>query len=154
MESLSDPRSLILSLIVGVVGGVISVYVTKALNTYFAFRTRLDRQKRLKEIETELNLLQGLNSSDRTLLLFTFRMTFSLIGLMSIASVLPLVFRVVEDEEARRLEDGLSMSIWLLVAVFSFYAVGVLKKLDRYPESTKKLEGKRDELKSRDAPKP
>jgi hypothetical protein len=68
------------SLVIGVIGGVIAFYVTKAIDRYWARRTLKSLKRRLEYAEARKARLDDLAKFDRAIILLAFRSLFALIG--------------------------------------------------------------------------
>jgi hypothetical protein len=87
--AMSDLRALI----IGIIGGIISVYATQDINRYFARRTVRGRRRQIKQLTQEFQLLEKLGLTDRSLLLFAFRMLFPMLAFAALGIAGSVRFR-------------------------------------------------------------
>jgi hypothetical protein len=77
---MSDLRAVLIGTLTGIISGIIAYYATRGIDHYLARRTIRSRQRQIKQLTEELQLLEKLGVTDRSLLLFAFKMLFPLIG--------------------------------------------------------------------------
>jgi uncharacterized membrane protein len=137
-----DLRTVLVGLITGVVAGIITYYVTKRIDRYLAQRTIRGRRLRIEELTQQLELLEKLGTSDRSLLLFAFRMLFPTValGALGLAGVAALSLVAGPSYSLIAL---VVLAFCMLIVVLAAYASSVFQKLDD-PEPT--LEKLRDDL--------
>jgi hypothetical protein len=113
----------------GLVGTLLGAGLLKLIGWYVARRPIRTRARRLQDAKTQLKLLEKLVSSDRAVLLFSFRVLFALITLGSGAVVLRLAFA----QPPGSLLDPITVlngCLWFFIALLSLYALILLGKLE------------------------
>jgi hypothetical protein len=140
------------ALLIGILGGIIAYYATKGIDRYLAGRTVRSRRRQIKQLTQELQLLERLGVTDRSLLLFAFRMLFPLIGLaaLGVASWAGLSLR------NRPMDDTIQMIfiISIFIGFVAFYASSVFRKLEDPEPKLEKLRQKLRELQGMDDQSP
>lgn len=72
---ISDLRTLL----IGIIGSIIGVYAIRGIERLLTRRTIRGRRRQIRQLTEELQLLEKVGVSDRSLLLFAFRMLFPMI---------------------------------------------------------------------------
>jgi len=131
METLiSDLRNFVISL----VAGVIAVYVVLGLNRYYDYwsiRRLRNLEQQIADAETQAKRIESLRSSERAVLFFGFKTLFAVFTLISLAMIVPLLVSLAHLQI--RPDDLLSIMMWFLVGVLSFWAATFLKKIEDNP---------------------
>jgi sterol desaturase/sphingolipid hydroxylase (fatty acid hydroxylase superfamily) len=143
--SMSDLRSLL----IGIIGGIVVYYATRGINRYLARRTIRGRQRQIKQLTQELQLLERLGLTDRSLLLFAFRMLFPMIALAAVgmAGWLALSLLTGPPYSATAL---IFLLLSVFIAIIAAYASSVFKKLEDPEPTLANLRQKLRELQAMD----
>jgi len=116
------------ALTIGILCGLITIYLHKAISWYVTRRTVRGRKRKLAQAQAELKLLEKLGSTDRAVLLFGFQVLFGILMLISISMVgallLALVHEPVDDK------TFIDIMAWSIVGIISFWVSTVFKKLE------------------------
>jgi hypothetical protein len=127
--------------------GIVMIFITKTVNRYLSYRSVKSIQRRIRYAEAEKSTLDNLATSDRSLLLFSFRFIFGILSLVSTAFIAPVLLAFVQgDPDPRQL---FIILIWFVVGITAGYAANTLKKLDGSPASIESINQKIDSLKMR-----
>jgi len=126
METLiSDLRNFVISL----VAGVIAVYVVLGLNRYYDYwsiRRLRNLEQQIADAETQAKRIESLRSSERAVLFFGFKTLFAVFTLISLAMIVPPLVSLAHLQI--RPDDLLSIMMWFLVGVLSFWAATFSEK--------------------------
>jgi hypothetical protein len=124
--------------------GIVMIFITKTVNRYLSYRSVKSIQRRIRYAEAEKSTLDNLATSDRSLLLFSFRFIFGILSLVSTAFIAPVLLAFVQgDPDPRQL---FIILIWFVVGITAGYAANTLKKLDGSPASIESINQKIDSL--------
>jgi len=137
------------ALLVGIVGGIIAYYATKGIDRYLARRVIQSRQRQIKQLTLELRLLEKLGVTDRSLLLFAFRMLFVLMGFaaVGVAGAVAVPFL---NAPADNLAPFILLLVSVLIAFLAFYSASMLRRLEDPEPTLAKLRQKLRELQDGD----
>ncbi len=142
---MSDLRALI----VGILSGIIAYYATRGIDRYLARRTLRGHQRQVKQLTYELQLLERLGVTDRSLLLFAFRMLFPLIGLVAIGMAGWALSQPLDSPAGL-----LVFLVSVMIVILSLYASSVFRKLEDPDPTLAKLRQKLRELQGTDDQSP
>jgi hypothetical protein len=133
------------ALLIGVAGSAIAYYGIKLLERYLARRTIRGRERQIKQLTAEIELLGTLGVADRELLLFAFQMLFGLIGVAAFGWTAALVrpfLRAVPGDPV----PVIQLVIAAPIAVLAVYASSLFRKLEAPEPTLAKLRQKLREL--------
>ena len=136
------------ALAIGVVGGAITYYVTKAIDRYVVRRTVRKRKQALEQATTQLGLIEKLTSSDRATLLFGFRVVCVLVAFIAIAEFATRVLTMLRGGTP---EFAIGSLVWGIVAILSFYFAVFFRDLDQPEKTLETLRTKIETLKDSSA---
>lgn len=133
-------------LLIGAAGSVLGYYAIKGFERYLTRRTVKSRQAHIKQVTQEIELLEKLGVSDRSLSLFAFQFLFLVIALAAVG--------VAGSLASSWLQPGQTFPILLLVSIFiailSFYASTLFRKLEDPQPTLAKLRQRLRELEGMD----
>ena len=132
--------------------GIIVFFICLGIQRYWSNHTVKSLNRRIRHTEEHKLLVEDLAKSERAVLLFGFQTVFALffaMALISAASQIVLLSFVVAGWDLDRWSLVLAL-MWGLLAIVSFYAAQLIKKVHDYPESLeifeKKIERFRNKL--------
>jgi len=129
------------SLAIGILGGVITFYLIKAIERYASRRIVRSRKRQLEQVQVELKLLEKLGSTDRAVLVFGFQLLFPLLAIISLSIAVSSFLALVHGSaDAKTVID---IMVWSCVGIVSWWASTVFKKLED-PQPT--LDGLRQRI--------
>ena len=141
------------SLLIGILGGIISYRANRFIDRYLVRRSTRSRQRQIKQLTQELQLLEKIGLTDRSLLLFGFRMLFPMIGIAALgvaaSAVLSLLAGPPDDSSALIL-----LLVCGLIAVLAIYASSLFKRLEDPEPTLAKLRQRLRELQAMDEQSP
>jgi hypothetical protein len=138
---MSDLRALV----IGIIGSIIGVYAIRGIERLLTQRTIRGRRRQIRQLTEELQLLEKVGVSDRTLLLFAFKMLFPMIVLagVGVAGWMALSLLAQPPDDSTRLVFLLFPIITALVALS---AARVFQKLEDPEPTLAKLRQKLSDL--------
>ena len=142
---MSDLRALV----IGILGGIIAYYAARGIDRYLALRTIQGRQRQIQQLTYELQLLERLGVTDRSLLLFAFRMLFPLISLVAIGMAGWALSQPLDSPAGLLL-----FLVSVIIVIVSLYASIVFRKLEDPDPTLAKLRQKLRELQGMDDQSP
>jgi hypothetical protein len=135
------------SALIGIVTGLLVIYVHKGAVLWYTYTRREGLRSGLKNAEAEMRLIEDLASSDRALASFSFLLLFGVVLLGSVAmAARPLLAFV-----GATLGDSaiIDFVCWLFAAIFAAIGLGTVSKARRYEESRARIEKRIADLKAR-----
>lgn len=142
---MSDLRSLL----IGILGGIIAYYATRGIDRYLARRTIRGRRRQIKQLGQELQLLEKLGLTDRSLLLFAFRMLFPMIAVAAVGMAVSVGLWLLTGPPYS-LTAVFLLLVCVLIAILSAYASSVFQKLEDPEPTLANLRQKLRELQAMD----
>ena len=129
------------ALAIGILGGLVTYYLVKAINWYVARRIVRSRKRQLEQVQAELKLLEKLGSTDRAVLVFGFKLIFPLLAIISLSfASTSFLALAVGYSDIKTLIDTI---VWSTVGIASLWASTVFKRLED-PQPT--LDGLRQKI--------
>jgi hypothetical protein len=132
--------SVLRDLAIGAVGSGIAYFAIKGIERYLALRTIRGRQRKIQQLTAELQLLEKLGVTDRSLLLFAFTILFFLFGISALAVALAMVTALLEPPD-----KGLRFLLIMfpvIIGLLAFWGGTVFKKLEDPEPNLAKLRQK------------
>lgn len=140
-----DLKTVLLSLITGVVGYFLSV----AIHRSWSNRSIKSMKRRIEENEAYKTNLNNLAKSDRALLIRGFEGVFAVLCLMNTLFGFQLMLVKLHEGGPMNITEIAIVFLWLLGGLASIGLVKLMRDVRQYPESIEKLENRITKLKNK-----
>jgi hypothetical protein len=141
--SWTDLKTIIISLITGIIGGLIVLAIAR----YWSNHSIRSMRRRIEQTEAYKANVNNLAKSDRALLIYGFQGLFAILGLMNFLFVIQVIVSVIR---AGRLDDWeIAQLLWIFPGLAAIGVAMVLHDVREYPESIKNIEKKITKLKNK-----
>jgi hypothetical protein len=130
LSELLNPGAIVRTIILG----VLMIFITKVINRYLSYRSVKSIQRKIKEVEARKAMTEDLATSERFVMLFSFKVLFTLLALASLAYLIPpLISFIVQGNKSfiNILVGLLWTSVFGVSVIMSWY----LDKAENYPKS-------------------
>jgi hypothetical protein len=130
LSELLNLGAIVRTLILAVVG----FYLVKRVDRYWSYRSAKSIQRRIKEVEARRAMTEDLATSERFVMLFSFKVLFTLLALASLTYLIPvLISFVVQGNKSfiNILVGLLWTSVFGVSVIMSWY----LDRAENYPKS-------------------
>jgi hypothetical protein len=141
----ADLKTIIISLITGVIGGLIVLGIAR----YWSNRSIRSLNRRIQETEAEKLLIENLAKSEKAVLIYGFQTLFVTLGIMSLVIGAHLLVLLEVLGDLRLALWVLLIVLWGLPALVFIYSAFTIKKVRDYPGSLELFENRIAKLKSK-----